>query len=143
VLFVFVALGAVGLFGIRTSTVTAAGGGYLVSLAYPATDRGGQPVHWVLTVRHPGGFRGPVSIGVTQSWLDLIDLNDVEPSPSASHSDGRFVVWSFDPPVGDVLRVSIDAIVQLNAHLGAGAEVAVLEGGRPVVSVHYRTWVSP
>jgi hypothetical protein len=142
VLAAFVLAGAVGLFGIRTRTVSASGGGYQMSLDYPWTDRPGQPIHWVLTVRRDGGFTDDVHVGITQAWFDLLDLNDIEPQPSASHSDGRFVVWTFDPPAGDVLRVSIDALIQLNTHFGSGAEVAVMEGGRPVVSVHYRTWVA-
>jgi hypothetical protein len=84
-----------------------------------------------------------VDIGISQSYLDLLDVNDIEPSPSSSHDDGRFVVWTFDPPANGPLRVSLDGNIQLNAHFGAGADVAVLEGGRPVLSMHYRTWVAP
>jgi len=135
--------GALGVFGIRTRTVSASGGGYTMVLRYPATDRSDQPVHWVLSVERPGGFSGPVDIGVSQSYLDLLDLNGIEPEPSASTTDGAFVVWTFDPPDGNVLRVSLDANIQLNAHFGAGAVVAVLDHGSPVVSVHYRTWVAP
>jgi hypothetical protein len=53
------------------------------------------------------------------------------------------VVWTFDPPSGDVLRVMIDANIQLDARFGAGAQVAVLDHGIPAVSVSYRTWVAP
>lgn len=139
----FVLLGAVGLFGIRTRTVSAVGGGYAVTLAYPATDRSDQPIHWELSVRRAGGFSGPVHVGVSQSYLDLLDLNGIEPQPTESHTDGPFVVWTFDPPDGDVLRVTLDANIQVNAHFGEGAVVAILEGGTPVVSVKYRTWVAP
>ena len=138
-----VALGASSLLGIRTKTVSGHGHGYSITLQYPANERSDQPVHWILAVRRAGGFSGPVDIGITQGYLDLLDLNDIEPSPSSTHTNGPFVVWSFDPPATDVLRVSIDANVQLNAHFGSGAEVAVLEGGRPMTSVRYRTWVAP
>jgi len=140
---VFVLCGAVGLFGIRTRTESVSGGGYTMSLAYPSTDRSDQPIHWVLTLRKAGGFTGPVDIGISQSYLDLLDVNDIEPAPSSSHDNGPFVVWTFDPPADGPLRVSLDGNIQLNAHFGAGADVAVLEGGRPVLSMHYRTWVAP
>ena len=69
----FVALivlaGAVGLFGIRTRTVTASSAGYTMALQYPATDRADQPVHWLLTLKHAGGFSGPVDVAITQSYL--------------------------------------------------------------------------
>jgi hypothetical protein len=140
---VFVLLGAIGLFGIRTRTVTASAGGYTMSLDYPWTDRADQPIHWVLSIRRAGGFSGPVDIGITQSYLDLLDLNAIEPEPSGTHTDGPLVVWTFDPPSGRVLRVLVDANIQLNGRFGAAADVSVLEGGKPVVSVHYRTWVAP
>jgi hypothetical protein len=139
----FVGLGAFGLFGIKTSTLSASGGGYEMTLQYPSHDRPGQPIRWILSVRRPLGFIGPVNVAITQTWFDLLDLNDIEPQPSGTRSQGPFVVWTFDPPAGDVLRVSIDALIQLNTHFGSEATVAVLEGGRPVVSVRYRTWVAP
>jgi len=139
----FVLCGVFGLFGIRTRTVTGAGGGYRLTLSYPFTDRSDQPIHWVLSVRHPGGFSGPVNVGLTQSYLDLLDMNDIEPQPSSAKSVGSFVQWTFDPPQGEVLTVSIDGNIQLDAHFGAPATVAVLQHGSPVAELHYRTWVAP
>lgn len=135
--------GALGFFGIRTRTVTAVANGYSMRLDYPWTERAGEPIHWVLTLHHDGGFSGPVDIGITQTYLDLLDLNAINPEPSASRNVGDSVVWTFDRPDGDVMRVQIDAFVQLNAHLGADADVFVLEDGARVVKVHYRTWVAP
>ena len=112
-------------------------------LEYPWTDRSGEPIHWTLSVRRDGGFSGPINVGITQSYLDLLDVNAINPQPSASHSDGANVIWTFDPPNGSTLRVQIDAFIQLNAHLGASADVAIFEEGEPVVGVHYRTWVAP
>ena len=143
VLAAFVALGAFGLFGIRTKTVTASGGGYDLSLDYPWTERSGQPLHWVLTIHRAGGFPDKVNVAIEQSYLDLIDLNDIQPDPESTTTRGNFVVWTYDPPPGDFLRISIDAIIQTNAHFGAGAVVAILEDGRPVVSLRYHTWVAP
>ena len=135
--------GAVGLLGIRTRTVSASGGGYSLRLDYPWTDRSDQPAHWLLTVRHRGGFAGPVEVAITQSYLDLLDINAIEPEPSASRNVGGYVVWTFDPPAGDELRVLLDANIGLNVRFGAGARVAVLDHGRPVVAASYRTWVAP
>jgi len=142
ILAAFVLAGAAGLFGIRTRTVSASAGGYDLSVEYPAADRPGQPIHWVVTLHRPGGFGGPVDIGVTQSYLDILDMNDVEPAPSGSMTSGEFVVWTFDKPEGETLRVSVDALIQLNTHFGAENTVAVLDHMLPVVQVHYRTWVA-
>lgn len=140
---VFVVCGAVGLFGIKTGRVTGSGAGYDLSLEYPATDRPGQPIHWVLTVHRAGGFGGPVDVGITQGYLDLLDLNDIQPQPSDARSSGPFVIWTFAKPDGDTLAVSIDAQIQLNGRWGSEATVAVMEHGTPVAQVHWRTWVAP
>jgi hypothetical protein len=142
-LLAFVVLGAMGFFGIRTRTASSSGGGYNLAVAYPHTDRPGEPIHWVITVTRPGGFDAPIDIGVTQNYLDILDVNDIEPGPSATRTNGGFIVWTFDPPAGDVLRVSVDAFVQLNTQFGKEATVAVLEGGHAVTSVNYRTWIAP
>jgi hypothetical protein len=139
----FVLAGSIGAFGIRTGTVTGSGGGYDLSLAYPLTDRSSMPIHWVLTVRRPGGFGKSVDVGLTRSYLDLLDINDIEPEPSGSRDVGDMVVWTFDPPVGDTLVVSLDGQIQMNTLFGSGATVSVLEGQRPVASLHYRTWTAP
>ncbi len=143
VLAAIVLAGALGFFGIRTRTATAVANGYSLRLDYPWTERAGEPIHWVLTLHREGGFSGPVSIGITQTYLDLLDLNAINPEPSSSRNGGDAVVWTFAPPDGDVLRVQIDAFVQLNAHLGADADVFVLQDGARAVNVDYRTWVAP
>jgi hypothetical protein len=76
--------GGVGLLGIRTRTVTATDGGYSITLQYPWTDRSNEPINWVLAVRKVGGFSGPGSIRITQSYLDLLNMNGIEPEPSSS-----------------------------------------------------------
>lgn len=138
-----VAAGAIGLFGIRTRNVAVSGRGYSMSLRYPFTERSNQPITWVLTIRHPGGFAQDVDVAIEHSYLDLLDLNDIQPSPSDSTTDGAFVVWTFSKPPGDVLRVTIDALIQANAHFGAGAIVQLMQGGAPILSLSYRTWVAP
>jgi len=135
--------GAIGVFGIRTRNVAVSGRGYSMSLRYPFTERPNQPITWVLTIRHPGGFAQDVDVAIEQSYLDLLDLNDIQPSPADSSTDGPFVVWTFSKPSGDVLRVTIDALIQANAHFGAGAIVRLMEGSVPILSLSYRTWVAP
>ena len=139
----FVAVGAWGMFGIRTRTVAAAGGGYRLIATYTAADRAQLPVRLNFTVQRPGGFAGPVDVGITQSYLNVLDLNDIEPQPSGSHSAGDLLVWTFDRPAGDTLHVTVDAIIEENAQFGRSAVVAVVEGAIPLVQVSFRTWVAP
>jgi hypothetical protein len=139
----FVALGAVGAFGIRTNTVRNAAGGYRLTVTYPFTNRAQMPVRLSAVVGHDGGFTEPIQVGLTAEYLNLLDLNDIEPQPSKAVSAGDLVVWTFDPPVGDTLAITVDAIVEANARLGAPARVVVFSGGVPVVNVSFRTWVAP
>jgi hypothetical protein len=143
VLTLFVLLGTVGVFGIRTRTATVSAAGYSLSLQYPFTDRAGEPVHWVLTVHREGGFPDTVDVGLTQSYLDTLDLNDIQPQSSDSKTVGPYVVWTFTRPAGEDLRISIDAQIQLNAHFGAEGTVAVFEEDKPVASLRFRTWTAP
>ncbi|HJP66413.1 MAG TPA: hypothetical protein VKA30_08935 [Actinomycetota bacterium] len=139
----FVLLGAVGVFGIRTRTVSAAGNGYRLTLTYPATDRPQQPVRLTAVIAHDGGFAKPIEVGLTQEYLNLLDLNDIEPAPSASHNAGDLVIWEFDPPAGDTLVVTIDAIIEANARFGLPATLSVFDQGALAATVSFRTWVAP
>jgi hypothetical protein len=138
-----VAAGAIGLMGIRSRSVAGQAAGYSMALTYPYTERSSQPIRWILTVRHAGGFAGDVDVAIEQSYLDLLDLNDIQPAPSDSRTQGSLVVWTFTKPTGDVLRVTIDAIIQANAHLGAGGRVSLMRGTTPLLTLSYRTWVAP
>jgi hypothetical protein len=143
VLTAFVLLGAIGVFGVRTNSVSNAAAGYRLTVTYPAADRAQMPIRLTAVVDHDGGFSDPVQIGLTAEYMNLLDFNDIEPQPSASHNAGDLVIWTFDPPAGETLRVTLDAIVEANARFGGPAELVVLSGGVPVVNVSFRTWVAP
>jgi hypothetical protein len=139
----FVLLGAVGVFGIRTRTVSNAAAGYRLTVTYPATERAQMPVRLSAVVGHDGGFTDPIDIGLTAEYMNLLDYNDIEPQPSKSVNAGDLIVWTFEPPVGDTLRVTLDAIIEANTRFGGPARLVVFSGGVPVVSVSFRTWVAP
>ncbi|MGQ0519530.1 MAG: hypothetical protein ACT4PX_00080 [Actinomycetota bacterium] len=141
---VFVALGAVGVFGVRTGTARSSGGGYTVEVRYPEVARPGLSVPWSVTVHRRGGFDGPITLASTASYFDLFDENSLDPDPSSSTSDGERVLWEFETPdAGDTVEVSLDTRMGPNVQWGARGETAVLVDGEPVASVAYRTWVMP
>jgi hypothetical protein len=139
----FVLLGAATVFGARTNTVSGSGGGFDLTVEYPAVTRPGLAIRWITTVRRPGGFDEPVDIGVTSRYLDLFDFNNLDPLPSATKTSGAMTVWTFDPPTGDTLVVAFDGRVEPAQQWGKPATVSVLSEGVPVVSVHYDTKVMP
>jgi hypothetical protein len=138
-----VVAGALGAFGERDATVQATGDGYTLQVRYGAVSRAGLDTPLVVTVTHPGGFRGPVTLATSTRYLDLFESQGFTPEPASETTGDRFVYQQFDPPPGDRLRVSFDAYIQLAAQLGRGAVTALIVDGREVARVRYRTWLLP
>lgn len=142
-LFAVLAAGAANLLGVRPATATASGGGYELSVTYASVSRPGLATPWSVRIRSPGGFDGPVVLATTSGYFELFDENGLDPDPQRATSTGEMTVWEFAPPSGEVLTVTFDARVEPAFHVGKSARTEILEDGRPVVSVTYRTVVMP
>jgi hypothetical protein len=142
-LVLLVALGAAGAFGARSAVVTSSVDGYAVRVEYPAVARAGLDVPWRVTVRHPGGFQGPVTIAVTKGYFEIFETQGFGPEPDGETAGGRYRYLEFSPPPGDTLSVSYDAYIQPSSQIGRRAQVAVLVEGREVGRVRYTTWLVP
>ncbi|QSE86914.1 hypothetical protein [Rhodococcus koreensis] len=143
VLAVIVALGAVGLLGVRSATVYTAGGGYELTLTYPRFARAGLDVPWDLTVRKAGGFTEPVVIVVESEYFDMFETQGWTPEPSAETSDASRTYMTVDPPPGDTLTLGFDAYIQPSSQLGAPGAVSISERGVDVVTLEFTTWLVP
>jgi hypothetical protein len=143
VLMSFLLLGATNVFGVRSQTVSASGGGYELTVTYAAVSRPGLATPWDVEVRHPGGFDGPITIATSGHYLGMFDENGLDPDPSSSTATGDLVIWEFEPPSGETLRVSFDARLEPAVQVGRVGETSVLEDGRGVVRVEYTTRVMP
>lgn len=139
----FLLLGLVGVFGPRTSMVTATAEGYRLSVTYPSVTRPGLPIRWEVRITHPGGFGDTIRIATTFDYFHLFDVTGIEPDITSSTSDGRTIVFEFDPPPGDTFRAQFDAAVEPSVHELPSASTALLVGDRPVVQVSYSTRVMP
>lgn len=141
---VVLALGATGWLGVREARERASGGGYDLTVTYPRITRAGHAVPLAIEVRKPGGFGDePVTLRMTTAYFALFDENGVQPAPSKETATGRDLVWEFDPPPGDTLRVYFDTRTGPNRQRGEDGTVAVLDGETPVVSVDIDTVVLP
>lgn len=141
---VVLALGATGNLGVRTAHASAAGGGYELRVEYPRVTRPGHAVPLSVQVRKAGGFGAePVQLRMSTSYFALFDENGVQPAPSKETGTRTDLMWEFDPPPGDVLRIYFDTRTGPNVQRGKSGEVAVLEQGQPVVSVRITTTVMP
>ena len=141
---VFVVLGLLDVFGSRTGAVSATGGGYAMTVDYPSQTRSGLPVEWRLVVTRPGGFDGPVRVGITLDYFNSFDFNNVSPTPVETTNRGGLLIWSFPKPIGDTLEVLLDARTQPGLRSGPSATTAVVDpDGAPIVAVRYTTGVMP
>jgi hypothetical protein len=139
----FLVLGAVNVFGVRSDEVSASGGGYELTVTYAAMSRPGLATPWDVEVRRPGGFDRPVIIATTGQYLDMFDENGLDPEPSSSTATEDLIIWEFEPPSGDTLSVTFDARLEPAVQAGRSGETSVLVNGRSVVRVGYTTRVMP
>jgi hypothetical protein len=143
-LLLIVTAGAAGLFGVRTTTNTATGGGYEVSVEYAWIARAGLDVPWTVTVHRAGGFTGPISLAVTGDYFDIYESQGLDPEPAAQSADAEFLYWTFDPPpAGEDFTIDFDAYIQPASQWGASGEVRLLEDATPVVTVPFTTALVP
>ena len=138
------ALGATGRLGVTSAERSARGGGYTLTVEYPRVTRPGHAVPLSVEVRRPGGFGDePVELRMSTAYFALFDENGVQPAPSTETATGEDLIWEFDPPPGDVLRIYFDTRSGPNRQRGAAGTVAVLKDGEPVVALDVRTTVMP
>ena len=139
----FLLLGATGVLGVRTRTVTGAGGGYELTVTYGQVTRPGLATPFGFEIRRPGGFDGPVTVAGDPAYLDMFDQNGLDPQPSSATATADQIIWQFEPPLGEVLSVSFDARIEPGVQWGRSGETSVLEDGQPAVTARYHTWVMP
>jgi hypothetical protein len=146
-LVVVVVLGVTGFLGVKSRTAQAHAklGGTTLEVHYAQIARAGLDVPFEITVHKPGGFGGQeVTLAVSSSYLELFNRSSVDPEPSSSTADASQVQWTFDPPDGDTLVVSVDMQVQFGRHWGRAGTVSLLDDqGKPVVTTSIKTWLSP
>jgi hypothetical protein len=137
------AIDLVDVYGVDDDTVRAAGGGYDLAVRYGSVTRPALATPFEIVVRRPGGFDGPITVGVDRAYLEMWDENGLIPAPSAETSAGELVLWEFDPPVGETLTVWYDARIEPAAQSGRSGSVAVLENDIAQVEVTFHTRVWP
>ena len=141
----FLLLGALGFYGVRTRTATATGGGYELSVTYGSVSRPGLATPWSFEVRRAGGFPEGLTVAATSSYFDAFDENGFSPTPVEETVDGDLTVWRFGPTRSENLSVSFDARIEPGVQLTTvKGELYVLgPGDEPAVTVAFKTFVMP
>ena len=146
---VFLVLGALGFYGVRTRTVSAAAGGYELSVRYASVSRPGLATPWALEVRRPGGFPDGLTVAVMSSYFEVFDENGLDPAPVEEASDGQRTFWTFGPSAADTIAVSFDARIEPGVQVTRAKGRAEVVAGpaaptaATVVTVDFGTWVLP
>ena len=135
--------GALGVFGVRTRTVSTTGDGYDLSVTYAAVSRAGLDTPWQVTVRRPGGFDGPITLATTAAYFEMFETQGLTPAPDSETASGRYRYQTFLPPPGDTFTLSYDAYVQPASQLGHPGETVLIVDGRERARVSYRTRLVP
>jgi hypothetical protein len=143
-LFLFVLAGLIGLLGVRTTTSRASEADWTLSLRHASIARAGLDVPWEVTVTHQGGFDSDeVVLAVTGEYFDIFESQGFNPEPSDETRDSATRYLTFNAPPGDTLKVSYDAYIQPASQIGRSGTVSVVDGGRRVASVDFRTFLLP
>ena len=85
----FLCLGALGLVGVRSRTVSSEGGGYRLSLRYATVARPGLDVPWSREGRRAGGFPDGLTLAVSADYLEALNQDAVSPRPVSETTDGQ------------------------------------------------------
>ncbi len=136
--------GLLGLLGVRTTTTTAAGNGYRLSLEHASIARSGLDVPFEITVVTEGQFADQLTIALTGDYFDIYETQGFTPEPTESSRDGRILYLTFDTPDGNTMVVDYDAYIQPASQQGRSGTVGVVSTeGVVLVSVAFRTRVLP
>lgn len=136
-------LRATNVYGVRTSHRSASAAGYSLDVHYASVSRPGLATPFLVEVASPGGFDGPVTLGVDRSYLRMWDFNGLSPAPSGEVIRGDWVDWTFDPPDGDVLAVTLDARIEPAAQSSSDGAVQLVIDGRTLAEISFTTRVMP
>lgn len=140
---VLVLLGLSGVLGVHSRTATADGSdGTRVEVTYPQVARPALAIPFHVRISRPGGFDEQIEVRITRTWLESFDENGVLPAPAEEGSDGDDVVWTFDPPDGEVFTLTLDTRVEPGVQWRRHGTTTVTVGSERI-DVGHTMWIFP
>lgn len=136
-----VLIGASGLLGVRLASATVAEDGVTITVEYAQIARLGNGVPMVVTVVQEGGFSAPIDIAIDPDYLSMFDSQRFVPEPSEETRDGDWLLFTFDAPEGETFVFEFDAYLEPGWQFGHRGTVGLMEEGRLVAPVEFRTTV--
>ena len=143
-LWLLVAAALTGWLGLRMATSTASADGWTLEVRAPQIIRGALDAPITLTVSRDRPFGDKIVVALDRTLFEHLDVNLIAPAPSAETGTAEQVEWTFDPPDGDTLTISVDARMSPSEMPGVDRlRFAVLERGEVAVEVSPRLIVLP
>lgn len=140
---VLVLVGATGMLGVRTGTVTERAGGYTLTVTYASVTRPGLATPFAIEVVNEGGFDSGFELETTSSFLEAFDENGLDPEPATSMSDGTWTTWGFEQPTSTTFELSFDARLEPAVQWRRPGGTRLVVDGQIVTQVSYTMWVMP
>lgn len=144
--FAVVALGAIGLLGVKTSTANGSGSGFWMEVTHATVSRGGLATPFAIEVgtEDDSALPSVITLRVTSDYLALFDDNGMEPAPVNSFNSGNFTTWDFEVPQEEsTLEVVLDARLEPAVQWGEAASVELWVEGEMQAATEFRSWVMP
>ncbi|UYP18501.1 hypothetical protein OED52_17880 [Rhodococcus sp. Z13] len=142
-LLIVVLAGGLGLLGVRSAEMSAAGGGYELELTYPRIARPGLDVPWSVTVSRPGGFDGEIVLALDTSYFEILEMRGRLPEPASETAGDGLVYMTFDPPPGEEFTFSLDVRIRAGKQWGESGSVSLMDGETAAATIYFDTWVVP
>ncbi|MGA7272507.1 MAG: hypothetical protein WB239_15655 [Acidimicrobiia bacterium] len=134
-----------GLLGVQTAETRATGHGLTLTVDYARLTRPGLATPLVIGIStEADALPDQLTVRLSSHILEMLDLNDIEPTPQSSFSEGPWTWWTFDAPRGSrSLVVRVDARLEPAVQWGGAGIVALEEGGVVRATANVSTWVLP
>jgi hypothetical protein len=117
--------------------------GALLTVEYPELTRPALASPFAIEITRADGFDAPIEVAISRPWIEQWDENGFAPEPESSTGDPEWVVYEFEPPDGDTLRVFYDARLEPARQESIGGAVQLRSSGRPIAEVFFETRVRP
>jgi hypothetical protein len=132
------------ILGVHSEVARDQRGGLQLAVTYADVSRPALATPFDIQVQRRGGFGGPVRIAIDPEYLRMWDENGLSPAPATETVMGRWLVWEFDPPIGDTLFVTLDGRIEPAAQDGRSGVIAVLSPDDEILAeVSFTTRVLP
>lgn len=134
-----------GLLGVRTDETVTRRHGFALAVDYATVTRPGLATPFQITVSSSqGALPREITLRLSSSYLEMLDLNGLDPVPDSSLTRAPWTWWTFAvPPAQNSFTLRVDARLEPAVQWGRSSSIALEVAGVDQVTTHISTWVLP